>query len=420
MYCLFTRLQMPEEMANNTTLITNSSNLAASCSVSSTSTMESASKAASYFVVIFVSIVGNSLIIRVVTKTRRMRTAINRLIVNMAASDLLTTMVTMVIETYVYITQALSKSSTWFGGVEGIILCKIIIFVQGIAISSSVLTLVAIALNRFVAVLFPFRSSQFQNLSTVAIVVIWVVSCILVSPILYAAKVVEMEGSPYCVEEWSPLFDNKTASEQYTLVLFGLLYAFPLVLISVLYSCVVYKVWVRQVPGNVTAPNQQLELQTKKRVLKMLITVVVVFTLCWLPYHVYLLLAFFVHNGECPISPQYIFFGLLLGHTNSAINPCIYVIFNRDFRQGFLEFLRTCSSCCRGNNTDVRMESNSQCATFRDTAMQPLNLNSAQYPLSLITDQLVRRGSCSSRALLTPPIVHRAPSLGDAEEIVAV
>lgn len=152
----------------------------------------------------------------------------------------------------------------------------------------------------------------------------------------------------------------------------------------------------------------------------MLITVVVVFTLCWLPYHVYLLLAFFVHNGECPISPQYIFFGLLLGHTNSAINPCIYVIFNRDFRQGFLEFLRTCSSCCRGNNTDVRMESNSQCATFRDTAMQPLNLNSAQYPLSLITDQLVRRGSCSSRALLTPPIVHRAPSLGDAEEIVAV
>ena len=109
---------------------------------------------------------------------------------------------------------------------------------------------------------------------------------------------------------------------------------------SVLYTFVIHKLWVRKLPGNQTAQNQLHADKSKKKVLKMLLAVVILFALCWLPVYVTQFISFFDRkNFPCGPSATLSFMGYFLGHANSAINPAIYVIFNSNFRKGFRDVL---------------------------------------------------------------------------------
>lgn len=309
-------------------------------------------KAAAYLLIFVVSTLGNLLVVLVVGKNHRLRSAaINQLIVSMALADLLTSLFNMTVEIWIHSTEATGQQVVWFDGVGGIALCKIIVFMQGLSMACSVLTLTAVAVNRFFAVFYPFRiGSNSTSLSIIIIGFIWLVSCAAASPMLYAMKVIEVDGHLQCIEQWAPAFDGESSQEHYTLFLLTLLYALPLAAITVLYTAVVRKVWRRQVPGNITAPNQLVELVTKKRVLRMLITVVVVFGLCWLPYYTYLLQFYIVHSSSyCGTPANVMFIGLFLGHANSAINPCIYAIFNKEYRSGFSSVQRACLPTLHGS-----------------------------------------------------------------------
>jgi len=298
-------------------------------------------KTAAYFFICVLSTVGNLLVVIIVLKDRRLRSvAINQFIVSMAIADLLTTLFNMTVEIWIHIKKAAGQQIFWFEGAGGVVLCKGIVFVQGLSMACSVLTLIAIAVNRFIAVFYPLKMGTTKSLSTFTVAFIWLVSFVTSSPMLYAMKVIQSEdGNLHCIEQWSPALEGGSPQKNYTLFLVTLLYAFPLAAISVLYTAIVRKVWKRQVPGNLTAPNQLVELATKKRVLRMLITVVIVFGLCWLPYYTYLSMHFLVDS--CPPA-NVMFIGLFLGHANSAINPCIYAIFNKECRSS----LRNCNRVC--------------------------------------------------------------------------
>ena len=329
-------------MSNNTSF----------CSDPGVSTTATAAvKVAAYSLIFVISTLGNLLVIVVVGKNRRLRSvSINQLIMSMALADLLTSCFNMTVEIWIYAKDAAGQYVVWFDGAGGVVLCKVVVFIQGLSMACSVLTLTAIAINRFFAVFFPLKIFG-NSLSEIIIGLIWLASCTIASPMLYAMKVVEQDGNLQCVEQWSPAFDEETSRKTYTLFLLALLYALPLGVISVLYTAVVRKVWRRQVPGNITAPNQLVELITKKRVLRMLMTVVVVFGLCWLPYYIYLLLNFIVPDFSqgCTVPKHVIFIGLFLGHANSAINPCIYAIFNKEYRNGFTSLHCACLSMSHGS-----------------------------------------------------------------------
>lgn len=298
-------------------------------------------KTAAYLLIFAISTVGNLLVVIIMLKDRRLRSvAINQFIVSMAMADLLTSLFNMTVEIWIHIKKAAGRQIFWFDGAGGVVLCKGIVFVQGLSMACSVLTLIAIAVNRFFAVFYPLKMGFTKSLSTFTIAFIWLVSFATSSPMLYAMKVIQKEdGNLHCIEQWSPAFEGETSRKNYTLFLLTLLYALPLAAITVLYTAVVRKVWKRQVPGNLTAPNQLVELVTKKRVLRMLITVVIVFGLCWLPYYTYLSMSFIVES--CPPA-NVMFIGLFLGHANSAINPCIYAIFNKECRGSLRSFNRAC------------------------------------------------------------------------------
>ena len=77
----------------------------------------------------------------------------------------------------------------------------------------------------------------------------------------------------------------------------------------------------------------------KKRVIQMLITCTVFFALCWLPLHILHYHIYFDIEAYRCFPAWVILGGFWLGHANSAVNPCLYVIFNKTFRKAFLKAL---------------------------------------------------------------------------------
>lgn len=294
-------------------------------------------KCIAYFIILFGSLFGNVLVICVVILNRQMRTVTNYLIVNMAVADLLLTAFNMPVTIKLIATGTMD----WSGGVFADILCKILPFIQYLSIASSVLSLAAIAIDRFLAIMYPLKRYITFPISYGMIAIVWIVGIGVNSPILYAMEIIvyEADNQSYCFEIWTPAFKEE-ANKDFTIVLFVVFYVVPLLTMSVLYSFVVHELWVRKVPGNQTAENQQRNDKSRKKVLKMLLAVVILFALCWLPVYINQFILFFdQENFPCGPPATLAFMGYFLGHANSAINPAIYVIFNSNFRKGFRDLL---------------------------------------------------------------------------------
>ena len=122
-------------------------NLTSVCSPSKDELSIKVVKILVYSVVMLVSLVGNSLFIAVISRSRRMCSVTNYLLINNAASDLLITVFNM--PTYMKI--LVTGRYDWIEGTLGLVLCKSVLFIQGFAVTNSVLTLTAIATDRFVS-----------------------------------------------------------------------------------------------------------------------------------------------------------------------------------------------------------------------------------------------------------------------------
>ena len=145
-------------------------------------------------------------------------------------------------------------------------------------------------------------------------------------------------GETYCVEDWTPLFNNLSSQKIYTVVLFVSMYLLPLIVIAVLYTAISWFLWFHKTPG--IRLGKQRKDCLKGKVIKMLVIIVVVFSICWLPIFVTQFMAFFAMQ-KCGVSPYLAFISFFLCHANSAINSRIYAIFNDNYRRGFVELLVT-------------------------------------------------------------------------------
>ncbi|KAJ7383601.1 hypothetical protein OS493_026786 [Desmophyllum pertusum] len=290
-------------------------------------------KAAAYILVILLSLFGNAMVVRVVHKNRRMRTITNYLIINMSLADLLTTVFNMLPTTY-WIFHGLDVWAV--GGWLGETLCKLLSFAQTLSISVSVFTLCAIAFDRFFAIFRPLKRVITFRVAKGIIIASWLSSIIVSGPQLYVSTTTGEKGLAQCVEKWSPLFDEATAPRDYTIALFVLFYALPLTVIASLYTVIMLKLWRRRAPGQELSSNQEHKEKTNRKVLKMLVTVVIVFALSWFPLYVRMFVMFAESDRYvCGLPYDMDFLTLYLGHANSAVNPYIYVIFNENYRRGF-------------------------------------------------------------------------------------
>ena len=287
-----------------------------------------------FAVLIFIfALIGNIVVIYIVCTVNHMRSSTNTLIANMAVADLL-----MAID-IPYILKFFYVDVKWFGTFMGTVLCKFFSSAQVGSIIASVLSLVAISLDRSFAILFPMKTVMTKNVVRFAIAVVWLGALAFSLPLMVASKTAQLKGTDFlsCAEFWAPM-----SASTYSLVLIIGGYIIPLIIIAVVYSLAGIRLWSRQLPGHKNLVSNKKAQSSSRRATAMLITVVIVFALSWLPFQTLEMLRGFNKPLFYSLPIELLYTTPWFGFANSAVNPILYVIFSENYRKEFYRIL------CRG------------------------------------------------------------------------
>ena len=307
--------------------------------------LQRVARVAAYCLIIAISTFGNSVTIYVVWRDKKMRKlAFNFFIVNLAATDLTITLV--------YMTRT---AVTWLRGSEwlvqggfGTVLCKMVPFLHVVGILVSILTLLIMAVDRFLVIVFPLRQKITVKSSKFLIAFVWLLAIAVQIPYFYSLEIVfkNTTGVFVCGGNIARAFGKSHPEIRviyYTLLLVAF-YGFPFMFIIVSYSVIVITLR-RSNPRLCDSTDgrrvrQNCRNRASRKTFYMLLTVTAAFVICWLTYFI----AKVIYD-KIPCSLR--FWRFFLAHSNSALNPCLYALFNVKFRQGFKRlFVR--SSCCAG------------------------------------------------------------------------
>ena len=298
-------------------------------SCSSNPTAEKIGITFAYCLIFILSMAGNTLIAIIVYKAKTMRKPINFFIVNMAMSDLFLPIIVIpiVIQTH--------YTDSWLvGGPLGQALCKICSFLSRISTTVSIQSLVLIAVDRFGAAVFPLRSPLISSkLCPFFILASWIVAIAVNSPMLFVSKLVENPEEMFCANHWGKVFRKNSSYENYFMSYTVIFIFIPLVLIAILYIIIYLKLKSQKIPGEQSANAGRQRQQRERNVLKMATAIVLGFAVCWLPLVILFLLLFTsrIIWPNCVIRyVVYVVNSMVLA--NSAINPCICLILNRNYR----------------------------------------------------------------------------------------
>ena len=277
-----------------------------------------------YAIAMLVALVGNLFLIYIVWKKPKVRSLTSFMFVNMAVADLLLTLVMMPWS----IAHHYTKAGWLIRGTFGDITCRGVIFTAYATVMASILCLTFIAVDRYYAVFYPFRPSVWFRRAKILTPLIWVLSMALmsiISPVTYHLRF----PSSDCVINFDIWPGEQVAAIRGVyLYVITITYLIPLSAITVLYTKIAHKLWFHQAPGHLLFPNQRRREVEKRKVIRSLIIIVIVFALCWLPsqaYHIFLVVT--VWDVEHPVIAMYLCFWF--GHANSAINPWLFIFFNR-------------------------------------------------------------------------------------------
>lgn len=292
-----------------------------------------------YTVSFLFAFVGNSLGMYIVWRRCGIKAATHLLIANLACSNLLISVIVMPMSVvFLYVTHR------WSAELAGTVTCKLAQYLFVFPIATSILTILIVSVDRFFAVFHPLKGQVFRKPSVMT-ATIWICSAILMSPALVFFRVDRSaDGKWYCeIAFEGDLKSKETFAKVYFIFLFAVLYLLPLFVITVLYTLVSCKLYHRKIPGDQRTRSRSAAVENAKRkVIKVLGVIVATFAVCWFPAHVVHYLAVFHKNVVFTI-PSYVYSLLLwISHTNSAIDPFLYILLSQNFRKEFRKVLTQC------------------------------------------------------------------------------
>ncbi|XP_060840305.1 tachykinin-like peptides receptor 99D isoform X1 [Rhopalosiphum padi] len=284
---------------------------------------------------IMVATGGNLIVIWIVMTNKRMRNVTNYFLVNLSIAD------AMVSTLNVSVNFSYMLTSNWTFGTA---YCKISQFVAVLSICASVFTLMAISIDRYIAIIHPLRPRLGRKTTLMIATSIWVVGTILSIPnLIFFTTHTELfpngDQRVICYAEWPDGITTNSFQEYVYNVSFMIItYFIPIGLMGFTYAMIGHELWGSQSIGECT--QRQLEhIKSKRRVVKMMIVVVTIFAICWLPYHIYFIVT--SHMPELTNAPyiQDVYLAFYwLAMSNSMHNPIVYCWMNSRFRQGFKQF----------------------------------------------------------------------------------
>ena len=265
---------------------------------------------AAFCFLVVADLVGNSLVCAVVLRNKIMRTPMNYLLVNLAAADM--TVAVFIAARYIF-TLIFPHPK----GTAGDVVCQLITgeaFVWVGALASA-FSLVCIALERYLAIKFPYDERQRITTTKLKHVVVlgWVLAVSWNMPLFLYARYDPI--SEFCLFKW-PAANFSQIHSPLCAIVYGVL---PIPITIYLYSKLVYKLWFRPTTSSTMA--QQTKLRYCKKSARLVVTVSVIYSICWTPVLVvYVFSSFSKQQLYSAVHTT----SIVLVTLNSAINPVLY------------------------------------------------------------------------------------------------
>ncbi|XP_063884298.1 RYamide receptor-like isoform X2 [Scylla paramamosain] len=292
-----------------------------------------------YITILIVAVLGNSVVVYIVCSSEKMRTVTNYFIANLAIGDLCMAIFCV---PFSFISTLILKF--WpFGGH----LCVAVNYLQAVSVFVSAYTLVAISLDRYLAIIYPLRPRMTRCQAKIIIASVWVLSLATTLPVAVYSRLLTppvnfyaLMGRQVCTEDWGSEPSDNESRVAYSVALMLLQYFLPLTVLVFTYSRIAMVVWGKRTLGETPARVDRIA-RSKRKMTKMMVTVVMVYTLCWLPFNVLMVVRELWVVDSWPYMMQVwaLFHWLAMSHT--CYNPIILCWMNTKFRSGFCSLAYT-------------------------------------------------------------------------------
>ncbi|KAM9678713.1 cholecystokinin receptor type A [Trichechus inunguis] len=344
-----------------------------------------------YSLIFLLSVLGNTLVITVLIRNKRMRTVTNIFLLSLAVSDLMLCLFCMPFN----LIPNLLKDFIF-----GSAVCKTTTYFMGTSVSVSTFNLVAISLERYGAICKPLQSRVWQTKSHAlkVIAATWCLSFTIMTPYpIYSNLVPFTKNNNQTANMCRFLLPNNVMQQSWHTFLLLILFLIPGIVMMVAYGLISLELYqgikfdasqkkfakerklstgssgryedsdgcylqkskhprkleLQQLStrssssssrvSRIRSSSSAANLMAKKRVIRMLIVIVVLFFLCWMPiFSANAWRAYDTASAERRLSGAPISFILLLSYTSSCVNPIIYCFMNKRFRLGFMATFPCC------------------------------------------------------------------------------
>ncbi|XP_058468504.1 adenosine receptor A1-like [Solea solea] len=288
---------------------------------------------AAELVIAFLSTVGNLLVCIAVCINRNLRTVTNYFLVSLAVADICVG--TVAIPCAILTGVGLPRHSFYLCL---FMLSELILFTQ-----SSIFSLLAVAVDRYVAIFMPFRYQALMTSRNAMLVILttWLLAFFIgLVPLMGWHKTPPDSG--YC------LFVLVVDMTYVLYFIFFVCLLIPLLIMYIIYAhiFIMVKRQMRRIASEQSGRGgkQMRDAARIRREMKTatsLFLVLFLFTICWIPLNV--MNCFLVLCPFCPVPFELLLTAIILSHANSAVNPFLYAYTMTAFRDTF----KAIFLCCR-------------------------------------------------------------------------
>uniref|UniRef100_A0A8C2ZUW2 Endothelin receptor type B n=1 Tax=Cyclopterus lumpus TaxID=8103 RepID=A0A8C2ZUW2_CYCLU len=293
-------------------------------------------------VVFVVGIMGNAALLKIIYVNKCMRSGPNILIASLALGDLIHIVIDIPINAY-----RLMAEDWPFG----LLLCKLVPFIQKTSVGITVLSLCALSVDRYRAVVSwnRIKGIRVPVWTAIEISLIWVISILLALPEVVGFDMITMDYKDKHLRicllhpiQTTPFMQFYKSVKDWWL--FGFYFCMPLAWTAVFYTLMTRKM-LRNTDNTLSDHTKQ-----RREVAKTVFCLVLVFALCWLPLYLSRILKSTMYDEKDPKRCQLLsvflvmdYFGINMASLNSCINPIALYTVSKRFKRCFKACL--CSWC---------------------------------------------------------------------------